>query len=101
GFNLPTASLSVPAVTEKDKEDLKFGVGQKVDWVALSFVRTAQEIHDVRAMIAAFEKELGIPEGGSAIRICAKIEKHEAIKNIDEIIEAVDAIMVARGDLGI
>ncbi len=100
GFNLPTATLSVPSVTDKDKDDLKFGVSQRVDWVALSFVRTAKEIHDCRAMIAQFEKELGLSDAHS-IRIVAKIEKHEAIKNIDEIIDAVDAIMVARGDLGI
>ncbi len=100
GFNLPTASLSVPAITDKDKEDLKFGVGQGVDWVALSFVRSANDINDLRALIAAYEKELGItPE--RPLRVIAKIEKHEAIRNMDEIVAAVDAIMVARGDLGI
>ncbi|HSD12280.1 MAG TPA: pyruvate kinase [Patescibacteria group bacterium] len=102
GFNLPTATLSVPAITDKDKEDLKFGVAQHVDWVALSFVRNAKEIYDLRYMIKDIEAELGGDHAyESPIRIVAKIEKHEALKNIDEIVEAVDGIMVARGDLGI
>jgi len=102
GINLPTATLSIPAITDKDKEDVKFGVAQHVDWIALSFVRSAKEVYDLRYLIKSFEQELG---GGfayvSPIRIIAKIEKHEAVKHIDEIIEAVDGIMVARGDLGI
>jgi len=102
GINLPTATLSIPAITDKDKEDVKFGVGQHVDWIALSFVRSAKEVYDLRYLIKQYEQELG---GGYAyvapIRIIAKIEKHEAVKHIDEIIEAVDGIMVARGDLGI
>ncbi len=102
GFNLPTATLSIPAITEKDKDDLKFGVAQGVDWVALSFVRDAKEIYDLRYMIKDLETAQGIKEEyPSPIRIVAKIEKHEAVRNIDEIIEAVDGIMVARGDLGI
>ncbi len=102
GINLPTATLSIPAITDKDKADVKFGVEQHVDWIALSFVRSAKEVYDLRYLIKSFESELG---GGYAyvppIRIIAKIEKHEAVKNIDEIVEAVDGIMVARGDLGI
>ena len=103
GLNLPTATLKIPAITEKDKEDVKFGVSQYVDWVALSFVRNAKEIYDLRYLIKSFEDELGEkhPYRGHPIRIVAKIEKHEAVKNIDEIIEAADGIMVARGDLGI
>ncbi|MEY4745056.1 MAG: hypothetical protein RL272_1001 [Candidatus Parcubacteria bacterium] len=102
GFNLPTATLSIPAITPKDKEDVKFGVAQHVDWIALSFVRNAKEIYDLRYMIKDIEAELGGDHAyESTIRIVAKIEKHEALKNIDEIIEAVDGIMVARGDLGI
>ncbi|KPJ85803.1 hypothetical protein AMJ57_01680 [Parcubacteria bacterium SG8_24] len=103
GINLPTATLSTPAITVKDMKDLKFGVAQGVDWVALSFVRNAKEIYDLRYMIQNYEKELGIEEehGRQPIRIVAKIEKHEAIRSIDEIVEAVDGIMVARGDLGI
>jgi len=102
GINAPTCTLSIPAITDKDKDDVKFGVSQNVDWVALSFVRTDKEVYDLRYLIEKFESELG---GGYAyvqpIRIVAKIEKHEAVRNIDEIIEAVDGIMVARGDLGI
>ncbi len=102
GFNLPTATLSIPAITEKDKEDVRFGVAQHVDWIALSFVRNAKEIYDLRYMIKDIEAEMGGDHAyESPIRIVAKIEKHEALKNIDEIIEAVDGIMVARGDLGI
>jgi pyruvate kinase len=102
GINLPTATLSIPAITEKDAEDARFGVDMNVDWVALSFVRTAKEVYDLRYLIKQRATELG---GGHAyipfIRIVSKIEKHEAVKNIDEIIEASDGIMVARGDLGI
>ncbi|MEK9152037.1 MAG: pyruvate kinase, partial [Patescibacteria group bacterium] len=100
GFNVPTASLSVSAITEKDKEDLKFGIAQDVDWVALSFVRHAKEIDDLRKLISRYEKDLK-KKTANPIRIIAKIEKHEALKNIDSIIKAVDGIMVARGDLGI
>jgi pyruvate kinase len=102
GINLPTATLSIPAITEKDKEDLMFGVEQRVDFVALSFVREAREIKELRELIRAREAELGAGwQDMPPIRIIAKIEKHEAIRNIDEIIAEVDAIMIARGDLGI
>ncbi|MDD5251683.1 MAG: pyruvate kinase [Patescibacteria group bacterium] len=102
GINVPTATLSIPAVTEKDVADVKFGVEQRVDWVALSFVRTAKEVYDLRYLIKQHETELGSAYAyGSPIRIVAKIEKHEAVRNIDEIVEAADGIMVARGDLGI
>lgn len=102
GVNLPTATLSIPAITDKDKEDLRFGVEQKVDLVALSFVRSAKEVEELRGLIARYEKELG-DEWASmpGILIVSKIEKHEAVKNIDGIIAATDAVMVARGDLGI
>ncbi len=100
GFNLPTASLSIPAITEKDAEDVKFGVAQGVDLVALSFVRNAKDIEDLRAMIVRDAADTGILQP-KPIKIIAKIEKHEAIKNIDEIIAVVDGIMVARGDLGV
>ncbi len=79
-------------MTEKDKKDLAFGIGQKVDYVALSFVRRASDI---------LEAQRYIQECGSAIPLIAKIEKHEALDNIDEIISAVDGVMVARGDLGV
>ena len=96
GFNLPTASLTVPAITDKDKEDLKFGVAQGVDFIALSFVRDAKDIKELRALIDAAGDRKDVP-----IMIVSKIEKHEAIRNIDAIIAESDGIMVARGDLGI
>ncbi|MEW5735995.1 MAG: pyruvate kinase [Thermodesulfobacteriota bacterium] len=90
GINLPTASLKVPSMTEKDKNDLAFGLSQGVDYVGLSFVRQASDIEDLKAAM-----------GNRLIPIIAKIEKHEAVKNIDAILEAADGIMVARGDLGV
>jgi pyruvate kinase len=102
GINVPTATLQVPAITEKDREDARFGVENNVDWMALSFVRSAKEVVDLRYLIKEYAART---DGGSAylqpIRIIAKIEKHEAVKKIDEIIEAADGIMVARGDLGV
>ncbi|MCA6073717.1 pyruvate kinase [Fulvivirga sedimenti] len=92
GINLPNTHVSAPSLTEKDLEDLEFGLEQDVDWIALSFVRSAEDIHDLRQRIRA---------AGKDCRIVAKIEKPEALKNIDEIIEVTDAIMVARGDLGV
>lgn len=100
GVNLPDTSVSLPPLTEKDKEDLKFAVKQGIDWVALSFVSRASEIYDLRYLIREYEQQLKLPKG-LPIKIIAKIEKHEAVKNFDEILEAVDGVMVARGDLGI
>lgn len=95
GLNLPRAALSIPAITEKDREDLCFAIEQGIDWIALSFVRTAHEVWDLKRAI----RELSA--FGHQTPVIAKIEKPEAIDNIDEIIAAVDGIMVARGDLGI
>jgi pyruvate kinase len=92
GVNLPNTRVSMPSVTAKDYEDLDFGLENNVEWVALSFVRTASEILKVKEYIA---------NKGKTARLIAKIEKPEAILNIDEIIQATDAIMVARGDLGV
>jgi len=92
GINLPNTKVSAPSLTEKDIEDLAFGLEQDVDWIALSFVRSADDIIDLRNRIKAAGKEC---------KIVAKIEKPEALDNIDSIIEATDAIMVARGDLGV
>lgn len=92
GFNLPDTKLSIPALTEKDKADLEFGIENKVDWIGLSFVRKSQDIIELKDII---EKHEWKP------RVVAKIEKPEAMDNIDEIIEATDAVMVARGDLGV
>ncbi len=93
GINLPNSRVSAPSLTDKDEEDLKFGVENDVEWVALSFVRTADDIYSLREKIKAFGKE--------DTKIIAKIEKPEALKNIDEIIEVTDGLMVARGDLGV
>ncbi len=100
GLNLPDSDLDVEAITEKDKKDLRFGLGQGVDFVALSFVRSAQDMIDLRFLIKQFEKELKIANQ-SPVHIIAKIERRVAVKNIKEILDASDGIMVARGDLGI
>lgn len=92
GINLPFTKVSAPALTEKDKEDLAFGIQQGVDWIALSFVRKAEDVIGLRNMIKA---------SGKDIRIVSKIEKPEALQNIDAIITESDALMVARGDLGV
>ncbi|WP_234736806.1 pyruvate kinase [Tellurirhabdus bombi] len=92
GVNLPNTKVSIPSVTEKDYADLEFGLEHDVEWIALSFVRQASEILEVKEYIQS---------KGKTARVVAKIEKPEAIDNIDEIIEATDAIMVARGDLGV
>lgn len=92
GINLPFTKVSAPALTEKDRADLQFGLANDVDWVALSFVRTAADIREIKEIIKA---------SGKDIRVVAKIEKPEALQNIDEIIEESDGLMVARGDLGV
>lgn len=95
GLNLPHASLDIPSITDKDREDLGFALDRGVDWVALSFVRTADEMLQLKQMIGThLSAEDGVP-------VMAKIEKPEALDNISAIIDASDAIMVARGDLGI
>jgi len=92
GLNLPSGTIKAPSMTEKDKVDLLFGLAHDVDYVGVSFVRQADDIIRVRRIIK---------EGGKDIPIIAKIEKHEAIKNLDDLMEAADGIMVARGDLGV
>jgi pyruvate kinase len=92
GVNVPGVSLPVAAVTDKDLDDLRFGIAQRVDYVAASFVRSASDIAVLRGVCEAARAK---------IPLIAKIEKHEAIHNIDAIMEAVDGIMVARGDLGV
>lgn len=93
GVNVPNVSVRLPAITDKDKEDIKFGVEQDIDFIAASFVRNAECILEIKAYL----KELNAPY----IPIIAKIENAEGIQNIDEIIRAADGIMVARGDLGV
>lgn len=92
GFNLPSSNLSIDSITPKDIKDLAFILKHNFDWVALSFVRDAANIHRLRKLI---KKE------NSNAHIIAKIEKPQAVDNIDSIIDATDAIMVARGDLGV
>ncbi|MBC8164139.1 MAG: pyruvate kinase, partial [Roseiflexaceae bacterium] len=92
GINLPGVNVSAPSLTEKDIADLEFGFTQDIDWVALSFVRKAANVEDLRARITA---------AGKTTPIMAKIEKPEALDDLDNIIAAVDGVMVARGDLGV
>lgn len=93
GVNLPNTKISLPALTEKDIQDAKFAINQEVDWIALSFVRNSQDLMDLKMLI---EKETK-----HKIPIISKIEKPEAIENIDKIIAYSDGLMVARGDLGV
>ncbi len=92
GVNLPNTKVSIPSLTEEDIENLKYALEWDVDWVGLSFVRTGQDILELKKIIA---------ESGKAAKVIAKVEKPEAIDNIDEIIAATDGVMVARGDLGV
>lgn len=92
GVNVPNVKIKLPALTEKDKADIVFGIEQGFDFIAASFVRTAGAIREIREILDAH---------GSNIQIIAKIENAEGIENLDEIIEASDGIMVARGDMGV
>jgi pyruvate kinase len=92
GVNLPDTKISMPSLTPKDLEDLQFALQHRFHWVGLSFVRRAQDIDELREIIAAAKMDT---------RIVAKIEKPEALRNLDDIIEAADGVMVARGDLGV
>lgn len=92
GVNLPNTKISLPSLTDEDLINLHFALDQDVEWIALSFVRTAEDVYALKRIIA---------ERGKSARVIAKIEKPEAIDNIDGIIAATDAVMVARGDLGV
>lgn len=93
GVNLPNTNISLPALTIKDKEDAVFAISQEVDWIALSFVRHAEDLKELQALIEAHTEH--------KIPIIAKIEKPEAVANIDKIVAFCDGLMVARGDLGV
>lgn len=92
GVNAPDAALPIRTVTVKDLADLAFGLEHEVDWVAMSFVRQARDLAPLRR---------AMKEAGSTAGVIAKVEKHEAVAHLDEIVEAADGVMVARGDLGI
>lgn len=98
GLNVPGATLTAPSLTAKDKEDLAFGVRQQVDYVALSFVKSARDIRALRSLLKRLSHK---HSSAASIGIIPKIERWEAVKNFDEILVASDAVMVARGDLGI
>ena len=96
GVNIPQAELGIRALTEKDKKDLRFALGQNADFIALSFVSSAKDISELRKLIKKIlKRSRNLPQ------IVAKIERREAIKNLDSILHETDAVMVARGDLGI
>ena len=92
GFNLPGAAMSVPALSDKDRDDLRWALRIGADMIALSFVRSAADIDDVHAIMA---------EEGVRLPVLAKVEKPQAVENLEEIVAAFDGVMVARGDLGV
>ena len=92
GVNVPGVHLSMPYLSQRDRDDIIFGVQQGFDFIAASFVRTAQDVYDIRNLLNEYD---------SNIRIIAKIENREGVDNIDSILSAADAVMVARGDLGV
>ncbi|MFM7432858.1 MAG: pyruvate kinase [Gammaproteobacteria bacterium] len=93
GLNRKGGGISAPALTDKDREDIVFAVAQRIDYVALSFVRDAEDLHQARALLRA--------AGANFTRLVAKIERHEAVAQLTGIIDATDVVMVARGDLGV
>jgi pyruvate kinase len=93
GLNRKGGGISAPALTDKDREDIVFAAAQHIDYVALSFVRDAEDLHQARALLRA--------AGGNFTRLVAKIERHEAVAQLGGIIDATDVVMVARGDLGV
>ena len=92
GVNVPGVHLSMPYMSQRDKDDIIFGIQQGYDFIAASFVRTAQDVYDIRNLLNQYDSD---------IRIIAKIENREGVNNIDSILAAADAVMVARGDLGV
>ena len=93
GVNLPNVHVNLPALTEKDIADIKFGVSVGIDYIAASFIRSAKDVLEIRAVLEEC--------GGSDVHIISKIENRDGVENIDEILEVTDGIMVARGDLGV
>ena len=101
GINLPGVAISSPALTEKDRDDLLFGITHGVDYVALSFVRRPEDINEARQLIRRYATQVYGEEGSWDIPLIAKIEKPEAVEHLDQILEVTDGVMVARGDLGV
>ncbi len=102
GVNFPDSNLTISSLSDKDRRDVTFGVKNGVDLIALSFVRTAKEVYDLRYLIKEEEAKLGqVLDREHDIKIIVKVEKAEAVENIEEILEASDGVMVARGDLGV
>lgn len=93
GVNVPGVSISLPGITEKDTNDIVFGIGQDIDFIAASFVRKASDVQEIRALLKKHD--------ASHIQIISKIENQEGVDNLDEILAASDGLMVARGDLGV
>lgn len=94
GINLPDSPLSLPSLTDKDRDDLAWAVSSEIDYIALSFVRTAEDLRELRSAIAKLNPE-------SPVQIVSKIEKPQAVERMNEVIEASDVVLVARGDLGV
>lgn len=101
GINLPGVAVSAPALTEKDRDDLRFGVQHGVDYVALSFVRKPGDVVAARHLIQQYQAETSDKEKQRPIPLIAKLEKPEAVERLDEILAVTDGVMVARGDLGV
>src|SRR5579885_922076 len=101
GINLPCVAVSAPALTEKDREDLRFGLQQGVDYVALSFVRRPEDILEAKRFMQEVLAEQGGKTPSVPPPLIAKLEKPEAVARLDEILEVTDGVMVARGDLGV
>ncbi len=100
GLNFPDSTLmAIPALSQKDKDDVKFGIGAGVDIVSLSFVKRAQDVTELKLLISKVQEELKLPK--RAVPVVAKIERPEALANLEEIVQVADIIMVARGDLGL
>jgi pyruvate kinase len=93
GMNLPDSELTIPAITDKDREDVKFAVEHQLDYIAASFIRRRSDIEDLRQLLSE--------HGGNEINVIAKLEKPQALDNLEDIFEVSDGVMVARGDLGV
>src|ERR1700730_7912587 len=103
GINLPGVAVSAPALSEKDRNDLHFGIVHNVDYVALSFVRKAEDVIEAKKLIGQFQEELSeaVQRAKADIPLIVKLEKPDAISHLEDILAVADGVMVARGDLGV